>query len=130
MTNLGFLNGPGVYSYLRNLGKIINHAVLPREENMFDLCSQIMKESPAAEYLKVQNKHFIKALNIPILPKKTREVLTMQRRSATSQKTRSYCICKTSHSERILNDIKYITAGEPHYAGIIYKVFSIEGELQ
>jgi hypothetical protein len=41
---------------------------------MFDLCSQIMKEGPAAEYLKVQNKHSINALNIPILPRKPTKV--------------------------------------------------------
>ena len=73
MTNLGVLERSGfdeVYSYLGNLGKIINHAALPREENMFYLCSQIIKESPAAEYLKVQNKHFINAFNIPISPRK------------------------------------------------------------
>jgi hypothetical protein len=98
MTNLGVLERSGfdgVYSYLRNLGKIINHAVLPREENMFYLCSQIIKESPAAEYLKVQNKHSINA----DFAEKTHEVLLIQKRSATSQKTRSYCICKTLHSE-------------------------------
>ena len=97
---------------------------------MFDLCSQIMKESPAAEYLKVQNKHSINALNIPIPPRKPAKFYRSRNVRRPPKKTRSYCICKTSHSERILNDIEYITAGEPHYASIIYKVFSIEGELQ
>ena len=127
MTNLGVLERSGfdgVYSYLRNLGKIINHAVLPREENMFYLCSQIIKESPAAEYLKVQNKHSINAFNIPISPRKPMKFYWSRDVRRPPKKTRSYCICKTSHSEWILDDIEYITAGEPHYANIIYNVFS------